>query len=46
MGSVLIEDAVALRRVRRRVAPARPFPSSIFRDKNRRDIGKYQSIWT
>eukprot|EP01047_Picozoa_sp_COSAG01_P014253 COSAG01_NODE_690_length_14219_cov_19.783144_18_plen_213_part_00 len=27
-------------------APARPFPSSIFRDKNRRDIGKSQSIWT
>jgi hypothetical protein len=26
--------------------PARPFPSSIFLDKNRRDIGKYQSIWT
>jgi hypothetical protein len=27
-------------------APARPFPSSIFRDKNRRDTGKSQSIWT
>eukprot|EP01047_Picozoa_sp_COSAG01_P024983 COSAG01_NODE_1561_length_9917_cov_5.742514_12_plen_175_part_00 len=27
-------------------APARPFPSSIFRDKNRRDIGKSQSMWT
>jgi hypothetical protein len=27
-------------------APARPFPSSIFLDKNRRDIGKSQSIWT
>jgi hypothetical protein len=26
--------------------PARPFPSAIFRDKNRRDIGKSQSIWT
>jgi hypothetical protein len=26
--------------------PARPFPSSIFLDKNRRDIGKSQSIWT
>jgi hypothetical protein len=26
--------------------PARPFPPSIFLDKNRRDIGKYQSIWT
>jgi hypothetical protein len=25
---------------------ARPFPPSIFRDKNRRDIGKSQSIWT
>jgi hypothetical protein len=24
-------------------SPARPFPSSIFRDKNRRDIGKSQS---
>eukprot|EP01047_Picozoa_sp_COSAG01_P011534 COSAG01_NODE_506_length_16125_cov_5.130912_9_plen_174_part_00 len=24
--------------------PARPFPSSIFRDKNRRDIGKSQSM--
>jgi hypothetical protein len=28
------------------VHPARPFPSSIFLDKNRRDIGKSQSIWT
>jgi hypothetical protein len=27
-------------------SPARPFPSSIFLDKNRRDIGKSQSIWT
>jgi hypothetical protein len=26
--------------------PARPFPSSIFLDKNRRDIGKSQPIWT
>jgi hypothetical protein len=26
--------------------PARPFPSSICHDKNRRDIGKSQSIWT
>jgi hypothetical protein len=26
--------------------PARPFPSSIFLDKNRRDIGKSQSIWS
>jgi hypothetical protein len=26
-------------------APARPFPSSIFLDKNRRDIGKSQSTW-
>jgi hypothetical protein len=26
--------------------PARPFPSSVFLDKNRRDIGKSQSIWT
>jgi hypothetical protein len=26
--------------------PARPFPSSIFLVKNRRDIGKSQSIWT
>jgi hypothetical protein len=26
--------------------PARPFPSSIFLDRNRRDIGKSQSIWT
>eukprot|EP01047_Picozoa_sp_COSAG01_P021015 COSAG01_NODE_1206_length_11242_cov_29.405905_8_plen_188_part_00 len=26
--------------------PARPFPSSIFRDKNRRDIGKSQPTWT
>eukprot|EP01043_Picozoa_sp_COSAG02_P119474 COSAG02_NODE_56140_length_287_cov_0.547872_1_plen_52_part_01 len=26
--------------------PARPIPSSTFRDKNRRDIGKSQSIWT
>jgi hypothetical protein len=26
--------------------PARPFPPSIFLDKNRRDIGKSQSIWT
>jgi hypothetical protein len=25
---------------------ARPFPSSMFRDKNRRDIGKSQAIWT
>jgi hypothetical protein len=25
--------------------PARPFPPSIFLDKNRRDIGKSQSIW-
>jgi hypothetical protein len=25
--------------------PARPFPSSIFLDKNRRDIGKSQSRW-
>eukprot|EP01047_Picozoa_sp_COSAG01_P099683 COSAG01_NODE_29655_length_632_cov_34.425891_1_plen_70_part_10 len=23
-----------------------PFPSSVFLDKNRRDIGKSQSIWT
>eukprot|EP01047_Picozoa_sp_COSAG01_P010260 COSAG01_NODE_431_length_17124_cov_26.577386_23_plen_211_part_00 len=29
-----------------RHAPAQPFPSSIFLDKNRRGIGKYQSIWT
>jgi hypothetical protein len=28
------------------LAPARPFPSSIFLDKNRRDIGKSQSMWT
>jgi hypothetical protein len=28
------------------VQPARPFPSSIFPDKNRRDIGKSQSTWT
>jgi hypothetical protein len=28
------------------VRPARPCPSSIFLDKNRRDIGKSQSIWT
>jgi hypothetical protein len=27
-------------------APARPFPSSIFPDKNRRGIGKSQSTWT
>jgi hypothetical protein len=27
-------------------SPARPFPSSIFLDKNRRDIGKSQSIYT
>jgi hypothetical protein len=27
------------------VGPARPCPSSIFCDKNRRDIGKSQSIW-
>jgi hypothetical protein len=26
--------------------PARPFPSSILLDKNRRDISKSQSIWT
>jgi hypothetical protein len=26
--------------------PAAPFPPSIFLDKNRRDIGKSQSIWT
>jgi hypothetical protein len=26
--------------------PARPFPPSIFLDKNRRDISKSQSIWT
>jgi hypothetical protein len=26
--------------------PARPFPSLIFLDKNTRDIGKSQSIWT
>eukprot|EP01047_Picozoa_sp_COSAG01_P050741 COSAG01_NODE_5160_length_4444_cov_3.051784_4_plen_115_part_00 len=26
--------------------PARPFLSSIFLDKNRRDIGKSHSIWT
>jgi hypothetical protein len=29
-----------------RPAPARPFPSSIFLDKNSREIGKSQSIWT
>jgi hypothetical protein len=27
-------------------APARAFPSSIFRDKNRRGIGESQSKWT
>jgi hypothetical protein len=32
--------------LRSRHRPARPFPSSIFLDKNRRDIGKCQSIWT
>jgi hypothetical protein len=26
--------------------PARPFPSSIFIGRNRRDIGKSQSVWT
>eukprot|EP01047_Picozoa_sp_COSAG01_P059580 COSAG01_NODE_7174_length_3319_cov_2.270807_2_plen_334_part_00 len=34
------------RRRRRGGVPARPFPSSMFLDKNRRDIGKSQSIWT
>jgi hypothetical protein len=28
------------------VPPARPFPSSIFRDQNRRDRGKSQPVWT
>eukprot|EP01047_Picozoa_sp_COSAG01_P025297 COSAG01_NODE_1592_length_9796_cov_5.340311_7_plen_380_part_00 len=35
--------------VRRRTGPAlpaRPFPPSTFLDKNRRDIGKSQSMWT
>jgi hypothetical protein len=27
-------------------SPARPFPPSIFLDKNRRDIGESQSTWT
>eukprot|EP01047_Picozoa_sp_COSAG01_P052188 COSAG01_NODE_5465_length_4244_cov_54.041255_4_plen_171_part_00 len=35
-----------LKQRRKDVFPARPFPSSILLDKNRRDIGKYQSIWT
>jgi hypothetical protein len=33
-------------RPNRGASPARPFPSLIFLDKNRRDIGKSQSIWT
>jgi hypothetical protein len=40
--------AGAVRRARRvqLTPPARPLPSSIFLDKNRRDLGKSQSIWT
>jgi hypothetical protein len=30
----------------RRCLPARPFSPSIFLDRNRRDIGKSQSLWT
>jgi hypothetical protein len=39
------EDAVVRQRVPA-ARPAAPFPPSIFLDKNRRDVGKSQSIWT
>eukprot|EP01047_Picozoa_sp_COSAG01_P025324 COSAG01_NODE_1594_length_9789_cov_98.477399_12_plen_254_part_00 len=41
------ETRARSRRLRARWrGPGEPFPSSIFRDKIRRDIGKSQSIWT
>eukprot|EP01047_Picozoa_sp_COSAG01_P079316 COSAG01_NODE_14998_length_1386_cov_11.425796_2_plen_101_part_01 len=43
---LLVQPAGELVSDARQHAPARPFPLSIFRDKNRRDIGKSQSTWT
>jgi hypothetical protein len=45
-GRALGRGLRSLKHGRLRDVPVRALPSSIFRDKNRRDIGKSPSIWT